>query len=402
MTGPIPAKLEGSLAGREETVKFARKRWFAYNGVHFRSIYMNEALYFHFLNTLPGCGAKTIRAAVAHFGSAEKAWRAPESDWSAIQTRFNATGLDSKRAGIDFESEQEKLRTAEIDIVPFTDPNFPTLLHEIPNPPALLYVRGTWRDWNTVPCVALVGSRDYSPYGKQVTDALARQLSQAGIIIVSGLAFGIDSLAHEAALATDMPTVAVLGGGIDDAAIAPQSHLRLAHEVIHQGALISEYAPGTKPGAGTFPARNRIIAGMTLGTLVIEAKEESGSLITARLALDFNREVFAVPGSIFSPLSFGTNSLLRQGAKLVTGVQDILNELQLEALPSQSEVETPQTISLSDDEQKVLATLSQEALHIDRVTEISRLETTLVASILTKLEMRGLVKNIGSMQYIKI
>lgn len=363
---------------------------------------MNEALYFHLLNLIPGCGAKTIRAAVAHFGSAEKAWLALESEWHAVEGRFNPSGLDSKRRSILPTEQEKRLRAAQIDVIPFTDDGFPTLLHEIPNPPALLYVRGTWRDWNTAPCIAVVGSRDYSPYGKQVAEELSRALSQAGVVIVSGLAFGIDSLAHEAALAADMPTVAVLAGGIDDTAIAPQSHLRLAHEVMHQGALLSEYAPGTKPGAGTFPARNRIIAGMTLGTLVIEAKEESGSLITARLALDFNREVFAVPGSIFSPLSFGTNSLLRQGAKLVTGVQDILNELQLEALPSQSEVEAPQTISLSDDEQKILATLSQEALHIDRVTEISRLETTLVASILTKLEMRGLVKNIGSMQYIKI
>ncbi len=364
---------------------------------------MNEALYFHLLNQIPGCGGKTIRAAVAHFGSAEQAWRAPESAWRSVESRFNPNDLDKKRAAIDIDQEVALLQNSAITILPFTDEYFPTLLHEIPNPPALLYTRGTWRNWNTLPCIAVVGSRDYSPYGKQVTESLSRELAQAGVVIVSGLAFGIDSLAHEGALAAEMPTVAILGGGVDDTSIAPQSHLRLAQEIIRQGALISEYAPGTKPASGTFPARNRIIAGMTLGTLIIEAKEESGSLITARLALDFNREVFAIPGSIFSPLSVGTHSLLKQGAKLVTGVQDILSELDVKLyLAEKDSTITSSHISLTPEEQKLLTCLSHEGLHIDKVTEISRLETTRAASLLTKLEMRGLVKNIGNMQYIKI
>lgn len=364
---------------------------------------MNEALYFHLLNKIPGCGGKTIRAAVAHFGSAEKAWSASESEWHSVEARLNTHGLDAKRSLIDPEKEMILLKNSEITILSFTDKNFPALLHEIPNPPALLYTRGTWQDWNTLPCIAIVGSRDYSPYGKHVTESLSRELARAGVVIVSGLAFGIDSLAHEGALAAEMPTVAVLGGGVDDTSIAPQSHLRLAQEIMRQGVLLSEYAPGTKPTTGTFPARNRIIAGITLGTLVIEAKEESGSLITARLALDFNREVLAVPGSIFSPLSVGTNTLLKQGAKLVTGVQDILNELDLTSRSS-SITDTPGKIesSLTDEERTLLTCLSREGLHIDKVTEISRLETTRAASLLTKLEMRGLVKNIGNMQYIKM
>lgn len=364
---------------------------------------MNEALYFHLLNKIPGCGGKTIRAAVAHFGSAEQAWRAPELAWQNIEARFNPTGLDAKRHAIDPMKEERLLQSESIATLPFTDENFPHLLHEIPNPPALLYVRGNWTKWNKVPCVAIVGSRDYSPYGKQVAEELSRELARAGVVIVSGLAFGIDGLAHEGALAAEMPTIAVLGGGVDDASIAPQSHLRLAESVMQNGCIISEYAPGITPNTGTFPARNRIIAGMALGTIVIEAKEESGSLITARLALDFNREVFAVPGSIFSLLSMGTNSLIKQGAKLVTGVQDILNELNLENIPDQkNNRDSKPPILLSEDEQKILACLSRDSLHIDKVIEASRLETTRAASLITKLEMRGLVKNIGNMQYIKM
>lgn len=368
------------------------------------SLYMNEAFYFHLLNSLPGCGSKTLREAVAHFGSAKAAWEASETEWEDIKfaSRFNPTGIDTKRALIDPKLEAEKLISSAITVLPFTDPDYPVLLQEIPSPPALLYLRGRWRQWNEKPCIAVVGSRDYSPYGKQVAEELSRELSRAGITIVSGLAFGIDSLAHEGALLAEMPTVAILGGGIDDASIAPQSHLRLAHSILQHGTLISEYAPGTPPTTGTFPARNRIIAGMTLGTVVIEAKEESGSLITARLALDFNREVFAVPGSIFSPLATGSNNLLKQGAKLVTGVQDILNELQLEAFPSQAETASTPLTHLNEEEQKIIDCLSRDPLHIDKVLEVSRLETTRGSALLTKLEMRGLIKNIGNMQYIRI
>lgn len=366
---------------------------------------MQESLACHLLNLIPGCGGKTLREAVAHFGSATAAWEASEAEWSAhrFESRFNPAGLDEKRSAIDQQLEAEKLESLVITVLPFTDPGFPALLHEIPQPPALLYVRGSWREWNTVPLLAMVGSRDYSPYGKQVAEELARELSRAGVVIVSGLAFGIDSLAHEGALAAEAPTIAILGGGIDDTSIAPQSHLRLAQEIVRNGTLISEYAPGTPPASGTFPARNRIIAGMAQGTLVIEAKEGSGSLITARLALDANREVFAIPGSIFSPLSVGTNALIRDGAKLVTGVQDILNELNLTPIPQETVTTTTvPPLNLSADEECILKNLSRDGLHIDKVIEASRLETTRAAAIITRMEMRGLIKNIGNQQYIRL
>ncbi len=363
---------------------------------------MNESLVFHLLNLIPGCGGKTLREAVARFGSAQAAWEASERDWQAAkwESRFNPAGLDAKRAAIDPGAEEAKLAQSKIEVIPFTDPGFPTLLHEIPQPPALLYMRGSWRGWNDMPLVAIVGSRDYSPYGKQVAEELSRELSRSGVAIVSGLAFGIDSIAHEGALAAEAPTIAVLGGGVDDASIAPQSHLRLAQSVMSHGAIVSEYAPGTPPATGTFPARNRIIAGMTMGTVVVEAKEGSGSLITARLAVDANRDVFAVPGSIFSPLSAGTNALIKEGAKLVTSVQDILAELDL--TPSESTDAETHPVELTEDESAILRQLSRDGLHIDKVIEASRLETTRAAALITRLEMRGLIKNIGNMQYIKL
>lgn len=361
---------------------------------------MNEPLAFHLLNSLPGCGAKTIRFLVGHFGSAVAAWTASESAWGSLgQPRLNAMAI--ARAALDPEKESTELAQAGIEVIPFTDAQFPALLSEIPDAPALLYVRGGFRDWDTRPLLALVGSRKFTNYGKQVAEELARTLSQAGYGIVSGLAFGIDKIAHEATLAADGTTIAVLGSGIDDRSISPQSHLRLAQEIAGNGALISELAPGASATVGTFPARNRIMAGMCRGIVVIEAAEASGSLITARLALDYDREVFAVPGSIFSPSSAGTNRLIKDGARLITGIQDILGELSLgdRATPT-----LPSGLMLADldpDESLIYQTLSHEGLHIDNIIAAVRLETTRVNMALTRLELRGLAKNIGNMHYTR-
>lgn len=362
---------------------------------------MNEALAFHLLNRLPGCGAKTLRFLVGHFGSAAVAWAANESAWQALgQPRLAA--MARIRQTIDPESEQAVLAEKTITVIPFSDPAFPTLLGEIPDAPALLYVRGTFREWNERPLIAIVGSRKFTAYGKQVANELARSLSQAGYVVVSGLAFGIDKIAHEATLEAKGTTLAVLGSGIDDASISPQTHLALSHEILGRGVLISELAPGTPPSVGTFPARNRIMAGICQGTIVVEAAEESGSLITARLALDYNRAVFAVPGSIFSPASIGTHTLLKEGARLVTGVQDILDELGTgtNALASRMDSDAAPA-DLDADEQVIYQTLSHEGVHIDKLTVLVRLETMRVNMALTRLELRGLAKNIGNMHYTR-
>lgn len=363
---------------------------------------MNESLAFHLLNRLPGCGAKTIRFLVGVFGSAQTAWEAPQSDWAALNQPRLAT-IGNSRENVDIRKEEVLLEASQITVVPFTDSNFPKLLAEIADPPALLYIRGNYRDWNTRPHIAIVGSRKSTAYGKQVAEELSRALAKAGYTTVSGLAFGIDAIAHEATLEANGTTLAILGSGIDDHSISPQSHLTLAHDILKtSGALISELGPGTTASVGTFPARNRIMAGLCQGTIVIEAAEDSGSLITARLALDYNREVFAVPGSIFSPASTGTHRLLKEGAKLVTGIQDILSELG-EIQLSDDEVPKPTTPApvLDTDEAIVYQLLSHEGIHIDKLIALARLEAMRVNMILTKLELRGLAKNIGNLHYTR-
>lgn len=362
---------------------------------------MDEALAFHLLNRLPGVGAKTLRLLVGHFGSAQAAWEAPENAWLTIgQPRLGASAAGRK--DLDPVAEESSLAAKDISVIPFSDPLFPALLTEIPDAPALLYVRGSFREWNKHPLIAVVGSRKFTAYGKQVANELARSLSQLGYGVVSGLAFGIDAIAHEAALEVHGTTLAVLGSGIDDTAISPQTHLTLAKEILERGALLSELAPGTPASVGTFPARNRIMAGMCQGTVVVEAAEESGSLITARLALDYNRAVFAVPGSIFSPASAGTHALLKAGARLVTGVQDILDELGPGTRSLTSDTPSGAVpIDLDPDEHAIYAALSHESLHIDKLTLLVRLETTRVNMALTRLELRGLAKNIGNMHYTR-
>ncbi len=363
-------------------------------------MYMNEPLAFHLLNCLPGCGARTIRFLVGHFGSAEAAWEAPARAWEALgQPRLAA--MAQARTGLDPEKESARLTETGIEVISFTDPQFPSLLSEIPDAPALLYVRGSFRGWNEQPLLAIVGSRKFTNYGKQVAQELARTLSQAGYVIVSGLAFGIDAIAHEAVLEAKGTTLAILGSGIDDQSLSPQSHLRLAQEVAENGALISELTPGSNATVGTFPARNRIMAGLCQGIIVVEAAEGSGSLITARLALDYNREVFSVPGSIFSPSSVGTHRLIKDGARLVTGVQDILEEFTSGNQPLSMPTSETVLTDLDPDEALIYQRLSQEGQHIDNLIAAVRLETTRVSMALTRLELRGLVKNIGNMHYTR-
>ncbi|MFH1412752.1 MAG: DNA-processing protein DprA [bacterium] len=215
-------------------------------------------------------------------------------------------------------------------VIKFNDSNYPALLKQIHDPPHILYCRGILNPQLTKFTLAVVGSRKHSPYGHQVIRKLVSELSKLGITIVSGLAFGLDALAHQTALDYHGKTIAVLGSGLDDYNIYPSENLQLAHQIIaNNGCLISEYAPGTGAQKYHFPMRNRIISGMSLGTLVIEAAERSGSLITARYALEQNREVMAIPGRIDSSTSKGTNNLIKMGARPVTSIDDILETLNL-------------------------------------------------------------------------
>ena|SRR6266849_9648645 len=290
------------------------------------------------------------------------------------------------------------------------DEHYPAWLRAIPDPPPVLYCDGSLEPGDRQ-AVAIVGSRQATPYGLRVTDALARELSRLGFTIVSGFARGIDAAAHRAALASGGRTVAVLGCGLD--VDYPSGHASLRTEISGSGAVLTEFAPGTAPFATNFPRRNRIISGLALGVVVVEAAEDSGSLITARLALEQGREVFAVPGPIDAPTSRGPHGLLKQGAKLVETVDDIVEELlpQLETMRtplSQDFVATgagrrrpfaPKPPDLSPEEQVVLRVIGREPRHLDDLTEQSRLSAAEVARILLGLELKALVHQLPGQQY---
>ncbi|MDD5083823.1 MAG: DNA-processing protein DprA [Candidatus Moranbacteria bacterium] len=357
--------------------------------------------YLHAINTIPQIGSKALRKLLDYFDT-------PKEIWTASPAMLRASGLTDKqlqafidkRPSIDIQAEWKKLTASGITLITQEDIDYPTLLKEIHDPPFLLYKRGAF-DWNSKPLITIVGSRNCSAYGERVTEVFASELSAAGIGVASGLAFGIDNAAHKGTLAASGNTVAVLGNSLDDASIAPKSQLPLAHSILNQGgALLSEYPPVTCATPYTFPARNRILAGMSQGVLVVEAAQKSGSLITARFALEFNREVFAVPGSIFSEASIGPHILLRSGAKIATCLQDILEELGplTKAVPHSS----PAPKALSLDEETVFSLLSSEPLHIDKILKTTTLETSQVQSALVFLEVKGLIKNMGGMHYIRL
>lgn len=357
--------------------------------------------YLHALNTVPNIGSQTIRDLLEYFDT-------PEEIWKASSQALKASGLTDKSiealratsTTLDIRAEWEKLEASAITLITEEDTAYPLLLKEIHNPPFIIYKRGSF-DWNSQPLITIVGSRHATPYGTRVAKVFAQELVAAGISVASGLAFGIDSAAHTGTLEAQGHTVAVLGNSLDDASIAPKSHLPLAKAILHQsGALLSEYPPVMTATPFTFPARNRILAGISQGVIVIEAAKRSGSLITARFALESNREVFAVPGSIFSDASQGPHALIRSGAKIATGIQDILEELQLQRT-SLSEPFTP-SIALSPIEEKLYAVLSIEPLHIDKILKTTTLDTSQVQSTLVFLEVKGLIKNIGGMHYIRI
>lgn len=365
----------------------------------------SSAKYIHALRSLPGIGNGTLSALLAHFETGEKAWLASPQELAAVpKLRPDKRSLlITGRENIDPDQLWDNLANLGITLHTRDDATYPKLLREIPDSPHTLYTRGTFHWEHFPPTIAIVGSRKHSSYGEQAATTLAADLTRAGFLVVSGMAFGIDSHAHRGALEAGGETLAVLGSGIDDSMISPVSHFPLAKKIMGHGALVSEYPPGTPASQGSFPMRDRIIAGLCLGTVVIEAPETSGSLITARCALEYNREVFAVPGSIFSPYSIGTNHLIQRGAKGVMGVQDILEEFPQEQLtPGYSEeVPSPEHTNLSTEEKIVLATLTHEPLHVDKIIKATKLQTAQASSILALLEIKGLVKNIGGMHYVR-
>lgn len=285
----------------------------------------------------------------------------------------------------------------EIKQLSTAEGTYPSRLKQIHKPP-LLYVRGALIDADE-PCFAVVGTRAPTTYGRQIVGELVEPLARAGLTIVSGLALGIDALAHEAALNAGGRTIAVLGGGVDDGSIYPVTNRNLAFRIIKEGgAVISEFPPGAESFKSNFPQRNRIISGLSLGVLIIEAKEDSGSLITARAALDQNREVFAVPGDITRATSIGPNNLIKMGARPVTTASDILDALGLENLKESAAARAIHPDS--KEEAALLPHLSREPVHIDELVRASGLPVASVGSALTLMEIKGKIRHLGGMNYV--
>jgi len=350
-------------------------------------------------NRIPGLGTARFRLLERYFPDLETAWRAgPTELTSAGLDRRTLSSILKHRPGISPQRELDDLGKTNVRALIWNDPGYPARLKEIYDPPPVLYVRGDLLPEDER-SVAIVGTRRATVYGREVASAIAGDLARNGVTIVSGLARGVDGVAHRAALDAGTRTVAVLASGVD--IIYPREHVSLAEEIANHGALVSEYPLGIRPDASNFPRRNRIMSGMTLGTLVVEAGESSGALWTVRHALEQNREVFCVPGSIFSPASRGTNLLIQEGAKLVMDYKDVLEELNLTTVAHQ--IELPVVASAGNEtESSVLDHISHDPIHIDDLCRRTGLPIAQVSSSLAMLEISGRVKQVGGMHYIRI
>lgn len=347
---------------------------------------------------LPGIGPSRLRRIAEGFDYAmDEAWRASAAALvrAGIDPKVAETAV-AARSSIDVERTWERVLRAGVAVHTLADSTYPARLADVPDAPPVLYARGAFApedEWS----VAIVGTRNVTPYGREVTHRLVSDLVRHNVTIVSGLARGVDGLAHRAALDAGGRTIAVFACGVD--VIYPSEHGKLAANVAQSGVLLSEYPVGSAPEAGNFPARNRIISGLSLGTVVIEAGEKSGALITARRALEQNREVFAVPGSIFSRASIGTNRLIRDsGAKLVLSADDVIEELRLQMAPQQLELR--QLLPANPTEERLLAALSAEPQHIDLLVRQSGLPVSEVSGALAMMELKGMARQVGGMQYV--
>ena len=345
---------------------------------------------------IPGIGRVRLGYLENYFGSLEAAWQAGAAELKKAHLDDSVVrAVVVWRPRLDLDEELAKMKHHGVQAFTWYDDNYPARLKEIYDYPPIIYVKGEilpQDEW----CLAVVGTRLATAYGRQVTEEIVTDLAHNNITIVSGLARGIDTIAHHTALEAGGRTIAVAACGLD--IIYPSENTNLARQIIEHGALISEYPLGTKPKPEYFPRRNRILSGISLGVLVTEAGEGSGALITADMALEQNRDVLAVPGSVLSPASRGTNHLIQEGAKLVQNCQDVLEELNLRAVAQQ--LEFKEIIPASDTESLLLQKLTAEPSHIDDICATSGLPVSTVSSTLAMMELKGMVKSIGSMKYV--
>ncbi|PKL72699.1 DNA-protecting protein DprA [Candidatus Kuenenbacteria bacterium HGW-Kuenenbacteria-1] len=360
---------------------------------------MNDLKYWVAFSYLSEIGSARFQKLLNYFKSLEKAWTAgvSELEKAGIENKI-AERIILKRKQINPDEKMEKCEKENIRVITFNDPQYPKLLKEINSFPALLFYKGNFQRQDEF-SLAIIGTRKMSLYGKQIIVEIIRDLVQTNLVIVSGLARGVDTLAHQITLEFAGRTIAVLGSGLNEKNIYPFENKALAQKIVEQnGLLLSEYPPETFPQKYFFPYRNRIVAGLTLGTLVIEAPERSGALITARYALEQGREIFAVPGNVHSLNSVGCNNLIKMGGKLVNNANDILDALNFvrTVKPIVRKVIKPS----NKEEAELLKYLSEEPIHVDKLIEFSKLSPTDINSVLTMMEINGKIKHLGGMYYI--
>jgi DNA processing protein len=361
---------------------------------------MSDLKYWLGFNLVKGIGSAKMQALYDYYGSMAAAWAADPETLRRLGLEQRAiTALLEARETIDLDVYLQQVQNAGVTVLTWDLPGYPSYLREVPSSPPVLYVRGEISDADRW-AVAVVGTRRLTTYGRQVTKELVSALAHNGVTVVSGLARGIDGIAHKAALDAGGRTIAVLGSGVD--VIYPPENRQLAEEILMEGrgAIVSEYALGAQPEGRNFPPRNRIISGLSLGVIIVEAGDRSGALITASFALEQDREVFAVPGNINSPASIGPNRLIQQGAKLVTSVEDVLEELNLTMVNEQVAVQL--ALPESAEEVALLEQLTAQPTHIDELSRTSGLAPALVSSTLTLMELKGIVQQVGGMNYVRV
>lgn len=358
---------------------------------------MDEKAYWIALSKVPGIGPHRLTSLLETCGTVEAVWKA------SIQALREA-GLDKRtlenllecRRTIVPAAELAKVKQAQVKVLTWEDDNYPANLRLMDGSPPVLYVRGTLTKAD-VWAVGIVGTRRATPYGREVARTLATELAQAGVTVISGLALGIDAVAHKAALDAGGRTIAVLGSGVDQ--LYPMSNERLGLRMLHQGAIVSEYALGVRPEARNFPPRNRIISGLSKGIVVVEASRRSGALITAHFAAEQGRDVFAVPGSILHSGSAGCNYLIQQGAMPFLKIDDVLEQLNLMQIRERQEVCTD--VAADPQEAKLLTCLTKAPQFIDDIVRESAMSSAQVSSLLTFMELKGLVRQVSTQNYVR-
>ena len=359
---------------------------------------MDPRMYWVGFNMVKGIGAVRFRALLEAFGSAEAAWNAsPVALSDAGLSQKVVENFQRVRKGVSLEQVAERIHSLDVQVITWDDPAYPRHLKEIDQPPPVLYVRGRLQpedDW----AVAIVGTRKVTAYGRQVAEEVAATLASSGVTIVSGLARGVDSIAHQAALNAGGRSLAVLGNGVD--LVYPPENRKLAAQLVEHGALVSDYPLGTQPDGINFPPRNRIISGLSIAVIIVEAGLTSGALITATFAAEQGRDVFAVPGNINAPQSQGTNRLIRDGAQPLLTPQDVLEALDLTMVTEHRSVR----VALPDDpiEARLFKLLSHEPMHVDEIRAQAAMPIETVSATLAMMELKGMVRQVGGMNYVAV